>query len=246
MHCRVMSRVSLLLAVVCNTACVLPEVSESTTAPPAAEVGAPATSALPAIEMARTDGFRLADASAAMEADASATSDNSTAAGASAPLASTPLCTEHSARCTMNYASREECADGDWKESPCGPGTVCSSNIKDSPGTCRLKAPVCSGSGGRDVCDSRGDLMACTSQEVIESTNSCLMARLCNARLKRCDVDPCIENTRRCRFVNDRWVVVVCAVPSGSATTAWQTETTCPQSATCEMPGESSAWCSSS
>ena len=245
--------------------CILPEVVESASSQPEHQPTfinvEPSTQVSPETDIATGRSSGPADTSAAVNSrgamdanagaagSAAAPDEGRAASGANAAQASTPPvrsgepCQGAAARCSKDFLSREQCIDGLWTEAPCGEGSVCSSIVDDEPGTCRLISPACSGRGGGSICDARGNLMACTSQEVIESTETCLTPRLCNARLRRCDVDPCPEWSERCKSEAGAVIVEQCRVPSGSTTTSWLRKKTCLENQRCEMFGRNRADC---
>lgn len=257
------SIVSSILAVYASASCVLPEVFEAPAAPLAEQpasmnTGSAAVAQAPSGQAGSGTAVPVNPAPPPLDAgpavavtsdpnaNIAAAGSNAAGATATAPAVSAPsgdACREDEARCTVDNSSREQCVNGSWMEVPCGTGTVCSADKSDPPGTCRLEAAACAGHGGTYICDERGNLMACNAQEVIASTKSCLVARLCNAKAARCETDPCQERSRRCRFLNGHWEVLLCAVRAGSRTTDWQASMTCGQDQTCEMSG-SGAWCS--
>jgi hypothetical protein len=133
---------------------------------------------------------------------AGSTGSNANAgAGGDAPPAGPPPCDVPGAqRCLADGSGRREaCSGGVWTEtSACRSDEVCTGLDSAEPGSCLMKAAVCSGNAGRSTCDGAGTLYQCDQNGVIEMQQSCGSLELCKPALMTGRCATCVPGAARC------------------------------------------------
>jgi hypothetical protein len=107
---------------------------------------------------------------------------------------------ENTIRCSNSgVGQRELCQGGTWQPAEaCATGEVCSSQSGEKQGTCQKLEAICQGSAGRPVCDGQGVMYLCNADATIESQETCLSARHCNAGLANGKCPACIPGEFKC------------------------------------------------
>lgn len=153
--------------------------------------------------------------------------------GGSAAVVVAAECMPDQARCIDDHAGREQCRDGTWQSAPCKYDQVCIADSKYTPGTCFQKTPACIGYPGKHVCDSAGELLDCSSQEVLRGRVRCESKELCQEQEARCLV--CIEGTRRCMWRDSGYYIERCTRRDGATDAQWMEDTHCADGTRCEL-----------